>query len=665
MDTNKKAKYNFELVQKLKCIITGIVLLFVTPGFAQTDWYTTFKTTYPNMIPTVPYLGWSESYTMRAYISMYRAAVARGESQAEQQKWLTYLTTHCSYVINNNLTDTDALVKAAHGYTPIARFVRMVFDDDTLYSSYGSLANTYLNYIETVIIPHWRNYPYWKDPFNWYSAYGCLLLNLQQVTRSPHYHPPFYQSPDTSLAAYYQSSILNITNNYFRDFEGWDYTGPNWQWADMNLPTKGLCYVPSPADAYIWRYWDEGNYPTFSGSDTQHVSQGAQITEAAASNLWNFYRVTRLADSVKLQMYDSTGNNLLYENTAPWDSLFMFTNADLYIGRQPNSPYSSYFEGILDEIKFYKNNNLVAWLPFEGNTNDSTGNGHNGTITGSPTFVPGKSGQGLEFHYDYVKVPDHPDLNNFDKLELWAKIYPTSPKYYNYFLGKSGRFPDSTGYNLYIDAYRRAEDIGHANLEIEFLTEIYCDSLFSSSYSSQQMQRFANTFTKILWSNTDVNNPVFRGWLDPTAPDNDDHTTRWLWLYKYDSLIGHLVSKWYENHTAYWFEEPLANLACWQAGLFVDDCEQYTTSVPGLVTGSGRLIIYPNPSTNLVTISIVNKNYKDLTMNIYSVLGNLIMTESLKQDQKQINVAELANGIYVIEIKSKEWTEKQKLIIQR
>lgn len=665
MGSPKKAKKFFGFVQKLKWILTGSVLLSATSAFPQTDWYNTFKATYPTIIPTVPYLGWSESYTMRAYISMYRAAVARGESQSEQQKWLTDLTTHCSYVINNNLTDTDALVKAAHGYTPIARFVRMVFDDNTLYSAYGPLANSYLHYIETVIIPHWRNYPYWKDPFNWYLAYGCLLLNLQQVSRTPYYHPPYYQSPDTSLSTYYRNSILNITQNFFRDFEGWTYPGPNWQWADMHLPTKGLCYVPSPTDAYIWRYWDEGDYPTFTGCDTTHVSQGAQIKEAAVSNQWYFFRLTRQVDSVKLQMYDSTGNNLLYENTGPWDSVYMFTNADLYIGRQPNSSYSSYFEGILDEIKFYKNDHLVAWLPFEGNTNDSTGNGHNGTIYGSPAFVAGKTGQGLEFHYDYVKVPDHPDLNHFDKLELWVKFYPTSPKYYNYILGKSGHFPDSTGFNLYLDAYRRAEDIGHANLDIEFLTEIYCDSLFSSSYSYQQIQRFANTFTNILWSNTDVNNPAFRGWLDPTAPDNDDHTTRWLWLYKYDSLIGPLVSHWYENHLPYWFEEPLANLACWQAGLYVDDCEQYSTGIPDPWTGSGGLKIYPNPSGNLVTLNIVNNYQEDLTINIYSMLGNLIRTEFLKQDQKQIDVGNLENGIYVIGIKSKTWTEKQKLIIQR
>lgn len=35
---------------------------------------------------------------------------------------------------------------------------------------------------------------------------------------------------------------------------------------------------------------------------------------------------------------------------------------------------------------------LIAWYPFNGNANDATGNGFNGTLVGSPSFVSGASG---------------------------------------------------------------------------------------------------------------------------------------------------------------------------------------------------------------------------------------------------------------------------------
>lgn len=47
------------------------------------------------------------------------------------------------------------------------------------------------------------------------------------------------------------------------------------------------------------------------------------------------------------------------------------------------------------------------------------------------------------------------------------------------------------------------------------------------------------------------------------------------------------------------------------------------------------------------------------------MMGSLIKTEILKQNQQQMNVSDLSNGIYVVEIKSKDWTDKQKLLIQR
>jgi len=75
--------------------------------------------------------------------------------------------------------------------------------------------------------------------------------------------------------------------------------------------------------------------------------------------------------------------------------------------------------------------------------------------------------------------------------------------------------------------------------------------------------------------------------------------------------------------------------------------------------------IYPNPASEFVTASIDRINIANLTLNIYNVTGTLVKSELLKQNQQQINIGDLSNGIYVVEIKSKDWSEKQKLIIQR
>jgi len=75
--------------------------------------------------------------------------------------------------------------------------------------------------------------------------------------------------------------------------------------------------------------------------------------------------------------------------------------------------------------------------------------------------------------------------------------------------------------------------------------------------------------------------------------------------------------------------------------------------------------IYPNPASEMFTLNMNISNNADLTLNIYNVMGALIKSETLKQNQQQINTKDLSNGIYLVEIKSKEWSGKQKLIIQR
>ena len=75
--------------------------------------------------------------------------------------------------------------------------------------------------------------------------------------------------------------------------------------------------------------------------------------------------------------------------------------------------------------------------------------------------------------------------------------------------------------------------------------------------------------------------------------------------------------------------------------------------------------VFPNPASEIVTLNTGNLNYTDLSVRIYNIVGKLVLSETLQQNQQQINIGDLYNGIYIIEIKSKEWTGKQKLIIHR
>ncbi|HOT88405.1 MAG TPA: T9SS type A sorting domain-containing protein, partial [Bacteroidales bacterium] len=82
------------------------------------------------------------------------------------------------------------------------------------------------------------------------------------------------------------------------------------------------------------------------------------------------------------------------------------------------------------------------------------------------------------------------------------------------------------------------------------------------------------------------------------------------------------------------------------------------------------ITLFPNPASNMVSLNIDSENYQninneDFEMNVYNMMGKLVKTAVLKQNQNQINMDDLSNGIYMLIVKSKSVTTTKKLIIQK
>jgi hypothetical protein len=72
---------------------------------------------------------------------------------------------------------------------------------------------------------------------------------------------------------------------------------------------------------------------------------------------------------------------------------------------------------------------LVAYYPFNGNANDESGNGNNGTVLGGATLTTDRFGNpNSAYHFDgvsgIIEVPDAPILNVQNSITLAAWVYP-------------------------------------------------------------------------------------------------------------------------------------------------------------------------------------------------------------------------------------------------
>jgi hypothetical protein len=64
----------------------------------------------------------------------------------------------------------------------------------------------------------------------------------------------------------------------------------------------------------------------------------------------------------------------------------------------------------------------IAYLPFDGNTLDASGHGHNGQVLGAPDYAPGQRGQALEFDGvdNHVRLPENVAQGNEFSFAAWV-----------------------------------------------------------------------------------------------------------------------------------------------------------------------------------------------------------------------------------------------------
>lgn len=83
-------------------------------------------------------------------------------------------------------------------------------------------------------------------------------------------------------------------------------------------------------------------------------------------------------------------------------------------------------------------------------------------------------------------------------------------------------------------------------------------------------------------------------------------------------------------------------------------------AVTSIADLSNEISIYPNPARKFVTINATANS----TINIYDITGKIIMNETLRASNQQINIEKLNKGIYFVNINSENKTFNTKLVIE-
>jgi hypothetical protein len=82
-------------------------------------------------------------------------------------------------------------------------------------------------------------------------------------------------------------------------------------------------------------------------------------------------------------------------------------------------------------------------------------------------------------------------------------------------------------------------------------------------------------------------------------------------------------------------------------------------AIPEIVENNDNVMIYPNPSNNLIFIKGAEPG---AICNIYTIRGEQIKSTVLYQSLQSIDIAGLQAGVYIMQIQSKKNVEVKKFV---
>ncbi len=91
------------------------------------------------------------------------------------------------------------------------------------------------------------------------------------------------------------------------------------------------------------------------------------------------------------------------------------------------------------------------------------------------------------------------------------------------------------------------------------------------------------------------------------------------------------------------------------------ECD-YTTGIKEMSRESSLFVVYPNPATGMITVSVNKKLDSPVTLEITNVFGQVIYSEGTDNQTISLDIAELSNGIYFIKITGDKMFSVKKII---
>ena len=302
---------------------------------------------------------------------------------------------------------------------------------------------------------------------------------------------------------------------------------------------------------------------------------------------------------------------------------------------------------------YVPSNGLVGWWPFNGNANDESGNGNNGTVNGA-TLTTDRFGLSNKA-YGFDGITSGIEINN-----TLLSNHPSSYTF-NFWCKLDTNVMDvhTAGYTVFDDC-DNLQWYGKGRFLILGSNYTYPSFNFREDYGNK----------------AEDNNPVFYSWVNYSC-FLDSAISRFF-LFKNGILLdsANFNSNYYvsgnrvtqigrcqspisyngvDNYTSHWLGK-IDDIGIWNRALTQQEItDLYNgTSANAAERNLTTVNVHPNPTSGEITITS-NETYLQ-SYSLYNSLGQLVASGMLNPENTTLSIQELAPGIYTLQLQGEKNT---------
>jgi hypothetical protein len=344
-------------------------------------------------------------------------------------------------------------------------------------------------------------------------------------------------------------------------------------------------------------------------------------------------------------------------------------------------------------------NGLVGWWPFNGNANDESGNGYNGTVNGATLTSDRFSSPNKAYTFDNSEITVQLSSSNFSSdytLSIWLKMNPNNASFPTFLMGNNV-LNGATDPNFFV--FQFINSLNQFSYYMQIAPAIGGNALIQSNTANENewYHLVISSSNQIcsMYINGTLNNIVgpiylsnsgnylhigngrdsgerFIGQLDELGIWNRALTDCEI-KDLYYSQLGSTNSTSSETQTALDnYTWPLNNQTYTQSGTYSDTlvnaagCDSIVTlnltlNYTGInENNSSSLVISPNPTTGAFTIVGLELYNTISTMRVSDVNGKLV--KELDPSASKFTLETVKSGVYFLTITAGDKQEVIKII---